>query len=342
MSVRQTVTALTPRRAREHRDVVTAILLAHGSEAGQFSVVGPDPWWVLVSPSGEGFVNFVEGARAVVSWRSPVCAASELAVLVEGLLDYGASVRKEVFFIEVSEATSVAGARRAITPLWTGAESYLDLSQWSMSGGRREKIRLARNHAARLGVTWREARPFDVAPDYTGLADVQTRWKRARPERHTASFLRTDFTELGELRRYFVAERDAEVLASVTCSPMNAKGWYLQDLVRDPHAPRGALEGAMCQALDALRDEGYAVASNGPLPFWRPHESWTDQHQLGPFGNRILRHFDRQYRFEGINQFRAKLEPDWTSPLYVLRSRRFVSPLAARSLSRVLNGPPRG
>ena len=340
--MRRITTTLTPRRVSDCREVVTETLLAHGNEAGQFSVLGPDPWRVIVSSSSEGFVNFLEGSRTLVSWRSPVCASSELAELVEGLLDYGASVRKEVFFVEVSQATSAAGVRRAMTPLWTGAESYLNLSQWTIGGGRRQKIRLARNHATRLGVTWREAKPFDVAHDFTGLAHVQAQWKRARPERHTASFLRTDFTEIGDLRRYVVAERDGEVLASVTCSPINAKGWYLQDLVRAPHAPRGALEGAMSLALDTLRDEGYAVASNGPLPFWRPHETWTDEHQLGPFGNRVMKHFDRQYRFGGINQFRSKLEPDWTAPLYVVRSRRFISPLAARSLSAILNGPPRG
>lgn len=93
----------------------------------------------------------------------------------------------------------------------------------------------------------------------------------------------------------------------------------------------------MALALDTFRDEGFAFASNGPLPFWRPNEQWTDPHQLGAVGNRVLRFFDRQYRFRGINQFRSKFEADRTIPLYVLRTRGVITPRVARSLIQLLN-----
>ncbi len=327
-----------PRPALDLRELVLEVLLAQGSEAGQFSVLGPDPWQVIFSSSGEGFVNFLEGSRAIISWRSPVASEEEIPELVQRLVDHAARLKKALFFIEVSDATRLAGAAYDMTPLWTGAECFLNLSRWSTSGGRRQKIRWARSHASRLAVTWREALPLASDEDRRAIARVEEAWKLEREERRTDSFLRTSYLELGEWRRYFVAELNGAVIASVTCTPINAKGWYLQDVVRVPSAPRGALEGAMAFALDTLRDEGYAVASNGPLPFWRPHEHWSDAYQLGPLGNRIMKIFDRRFRFGGINQFRSKLEPDWTETLYVLRSRRLITPWAARSLTKILNG----
>ncbi|HQT99372.1 MAG TPA: phosphatidylglycerol lysyltransferase domain-containing protein [Acidimicrobiales bacterium] len=329
------------RLASECRDTLLDVLASQGVEAGQYTVLSPDPWRVIFSASGEGFINFLEHAHAVVSWRSPVASESESDELVGALYDYARQRRKALFLVEVNERARDAGGRRTMTPLWTGAECFLDLSKWSIAGGRRQKVRWARSHAQRLGVTWREATPLTSRDDDVALARVEAAWKNERPQRRTDSFLRTSYLEIADQRRYFVGEQAGEVLASVTCSPINAKGWYLQDIVRVPHAPRGALEGAMAFALDVLRDEGYAVASNGPLPFWRPHESWDDEYQFGPLGNRLMKLFDRQFRFGGINQFRSKFEPDWTEPLYVLRSQRFITPWVARSLTQLLNHPPR-
>lgn len=329
------------RLARDCRDALVNILAAQGVEAGQYTVLSPDPWRVLLSASGEGFINFLEHTHAIVSWRSPVASRSESIELIGQLSAHARQQRKALFLVEVNERARDAGATHAMTPLWTGAECFLDLSKWSLAGGRRQKVRWARNHAEHLGVTWREAQPLTSPSDDEALARVETMWKNERTQRRTDSFLRTSYLEIADHRRYFLGEADGEVLTSVSCSPINAKGWYLQDIVRVPHAPRGALEGAMAFALDTLRDEGYAVASNGPLPFWQPHETWRDEYQLGPLGNRIMKLFDRQFRFGGINQFRSKFAPDWTEPLYVLRSRRFISPRAARSLTQLLNRPPR-
>lgn len=309
-------------------------------EAGQYSVLGPDPWQVLWHDNHRAFVAFLEGRRSLVVWRSPVGDSEEQTDLTARMMDYASWVDKPLFMVEVNETTRAAGVELSMTPIWTGAECILDLPSWSLAGGRRQKVRWARSHATKLGVTWREARPLEDPDDWAALAHVEQVWKAQRPERGNDSFLRNSFSEIADLRRYFVGELADGVIASVTCTPVSRRGWYLQDIVRLPDAPRGALEGAMAFALDTLRDEGFAFASNGPLPFWRPDQQWSDPDQLGAIGNRVLRFFDRQYRFGGINQFRSKFEPDRIIPLYVLRSRRLITPGVARSLTALLNDSP--
>lgn len=187
-----------------------------------------------------------------------------------------------------------------------------------------------------MGLEWRELRPLESRVDHNALATVEKSWKNERRERRTDSFQRTSFAELAEIRRYFACLDRDRIICFCSCTPMNAQSWYLQDIVRLPDAPRGALEGAMALALDVLRDEGFATASNGPIPFWRPDDVAPDSRSLGPVGNRVVRFFDRQYRFGGISQFRNKFVPDRTEPLYVLRSRRTIGPLAGASLVRLL------
>lgn len=329
--------SVEPEAVDAARDEVEAVLAAAGHEAGHYTVLGPDPWLVLWNDDRSGFMSLLEGRRVVVSWRSPVAASSDQGTLLARLVDYAESVHKPLIALEVNETTRAAGTALGMAALWSGHESVVDLRTWSLAGGRRQKMRWARNHAHSLGVRWREAHPRVSAGDRDALARVEAAWKDARPERRTTSFLRTDFLELADRRRYFVSEGEEGVTSFVSCTPVNARGWYLQDVVRLPDAPRGSLEGAMALALDTFRDDGYDFASNGPLPFWRPDDGWSDAHELGAIGRRVFKYFDRQYRFSGINQFRSKIDPDRTDALYVLRTRRVITPGVARSIQRMLN-----
>ncbi len=313
-----------------------------GHEAGQYHVLGPDPWSVIWSADGTGFMAFLEERHCVFGWRSPVAPAGHELELMGALGRYARQRRKPLITVLVNDATCAAGVQIGMTPIWIGSETFHDLGSWTIRGGRREKLRLARNHARRLGYSWREAFPHASSQDRQQLDAVEAEWKAARRQRATDSFQRTSFAELSELRRYFVCEGPAtpegpgQMVAFMACTPVRADGWYLQDPVRSDAAPRGALEGCIVAALDGLRDDGYAFASNGPLPFWRPDGEPVDDHQLGPLGQRVVHFFDRQYRFRGISQFRTKLDPDRVIPLYVLMSRRVLTPAAARSVVRVL------
>ncbi len=329
-----TTRAVGPARG-QHADLAEA-LARHGAEAGHYSVLGPDDWRVLWNAERTGFVAFFETSQVVLSWRSPVADVAEQPALLGDLLAYARDSRRQLFAMPVNATMRDTATALGLHVAWVGTECYVRLPAWSLDGGRRQKVRWARSHALKLGLTWREAHPLTSAVDRAALASVEARWKAERSERSTDSFLRNSFAELAHWRRYFVAEDTDGVVASVTCTPINDRSWYLQDLVRAPDAARGALEGALVLALDTLRDEGYAYADNGPLTFWRPGGAEDPQHSMGPFGNQVLRYFDHRYRFHGINQFRAKLEPDHTAPLYVIRSHRLITPGVARGLTRLL------
>jgi len=299
-------------------------------------VLGPDPWQVVWNGTRTGFSAFLEGRHAILGWRSPVATAAERPGLVRELVEYSRALKKPLFVVLVDEATCSDALELGLHATWAGTESFIDLSQWSTAGGRRQKVRWAKSHAARLGYEWREVFPQRDHRDARQLGLVESAWKSERRERRTDSFQRTSFVELSELRRYFAAFDRGAMTAFCACTPMSATSWYLQDVVRKPGTPRGSLEGAMSLALDTLRDDGFTIASNGPIPFWQPDGAQADEHSLGPIGRGVVRFFDRQYRFGGISQFRNKFMADSLAPLYVLRSHKTIGPLAARSLVGLL------
>ncbi|MEY2627775.1 MAG: hypothetical protein RJB08_1534 [Actinomycetota bacterium] len=311
-------------------------LSIHGHQAGGYHVLSPDPWRLIWNNERDGFVAFLEARHAILAWRSPVARHRDRTELLVRLLEHAKRSKKPLFAVLVDDETHKAGIAHGLLPTWVGIESIVDLTQWSLAGGRRQKVRWARNHAAGLGYQWREVFPLESPADRDALHDVERAWKAERKARGTDSFQRTSFLELAEIRRYFACVLNTDVVAFCACTPMNSTSWYLQDVVRRPDAPRGALEGAMALALDVLRDEGYLMASNGPIPFWQPNDLGPDDHSLGPIGHRIVRFFDQQYRFDGISQFRNKFAADQLEPLYVLRSHRVIGPLAAASLTRLM------
>ena len=328
----------TSEPACEHRDAVAATLARYGSEAGHYSVLGPDPWRVIWNHEHDGFVAFLQTSRVLLGWRSPVAAPHAQPALVNRLIAHARALHVPAVAVPVNAAVAQAARQGGLRTTWVGNEATIDLPGWSLDGTARQKVRWACNYGRRAGLRWREATPRTSVADHLALAEVQERWKSARPARRTASFLRTDFTDLLDWRRYFVAERDDETVAALTCTPINDRDWYLQDLVRVPTAPRGALEGAIALALSTLRDDGFSRASHGPLAFWHPRHDPVANQSLGTLGDRIVRHFDQRYQFQAINQFRVKFVPDHVEPIYVAWSRRATSPLTALSLTRLLTG----
>ena len=139
------------------------------------------------------------------------------------------------------------------------------------------------------------------------------------------------------MRRYFVVEKDSEpgiVQSFLVCSPVSWRGWYLQDLVRHPLAPRGATEIVTLSAIERLRDDGAEFVTAGIVPFLESDVLGT----AAPHGvaKWAVQYFDRLFRFSGLKQFRSKFPATRTEPVYVAYWPKVMTPLVVWDLARVL------
>src|SRR5262249_26481293 len=123
----------------------------------------------------------------------------------------------------------------------------------------------------------------------------------------------------------------------LACSPIYARrGWYLEDLIRNPKAERGVSELLVVEALNQLAAEGAKLATLGtsPLAGLRLNknelakdktakdsvakESAERQYkQLSRLLNLIYEHLDAFYHFKALHRFKAKFAPSFVDPEYL-------------------------
>ncbi len=320
---------------------VVSLLYEHGALGGQFHVLSRDPWRFVASADGRALMPYQERAFALVGWRDPIGPENARGGALGGFRRRAERLGKHAGILGASDALTDHAKANGYGATWIGAEPFYDLASWNLRGKRGEKLRLAINHAKRVGAVARELFPLEVARDRAEIARVERAWKAARPARENPSFLRTEPLENAEHRRFFGVESrgagEARLESFLVCSPLDRRGFYLQDLVRHPSAPRGATELVTVHAMDRLREDGAEQVSMGVVALFDPRGSNT----ASPAARWTLSHFDRLYRFSGLKQFRAKFVPTRSEGVHVLSWPRLLTPLAIWNIASVLSGRSR-
>lgn len=327
------------RELSRRREILSA-LDEHASLGGHFHVASRDPWKCLRSPEGDSWTAFQERSSALVAWRDPIGPIEGRGRALDHFRRYAARVGKAAVVLGASADLELASRDLGFASTWIGSEPFFDLSSFHTEGKRGEKLRLAMNHMRRVGGEAREIHPSRCPLDRGAMTRVERAWKAARPERENPSFLRTEPLENADARRYFAVETRGpsgpRMQSFLVCSPVSRRGWYLQDLVRDPAAPRGATELVAVHAMERLRDEGFDFATMGIVPLLDPDGT----HAVGASTRWALSHFDALYRFAGLKQFRSKFAPSWNECVFVLHPPAPMSPLVVWNIVSMLTRAP--
>jgi len=139
-------------------------------------------------------------------------------------------------------------------------------------------------------------------------------------------------------RRVFVAEREGEVVGFVVLSPVSTRrGWLFEQFVHGRGAPNGTVELMVDAAMRALADDEYEYATLGLAPLSR--RAQVKSHQ-NPLWLRIVLawvrvHGRRFYNFDGLDAFKAKLQPARWEPVFAISDDAPVS-LVLRAVWRAL------
>src|SRR6185295_9601936 len=115
-----------------------------------------------------------------------------------------------------------------------------------------------------------------------------------------------------EHKKYFAARVNGTLVGFLAASPIPArKGWYLEDVISEPHAPQGTATLLVVDALKSLQEEGATLATLGTAPL-ADHGS-NDipiEHRVAArtldLASRRLGSF---YNFEGLRRFKGKFVP---------------------------------
>jgi phosphatidylglycerol lysyltransferase len=144
-------------------------------------------------------------------------------------------------------------------------------------------------------------------------------------------------------RVVLVAKRNEQVIAYLVASPIAAKSGYLVELLaRSEAAPNGTSELLVDAAMRRFAREGTLYVTLGLVALARAADPGI---RTNPLWLRSLMRFarvhaNRFYNFEGLENFRLKLEPCRWEPVYAISTEERFSPGTLYSIGAAFSGIP--
>lgn len=308
-------------RARE-------LILAHGWNSTSYQILNPGirRWFSHDKDAVVGYVS-ARGVRVVAG--APICEEKRLAdVAAEFESDAAKCGERVCYFCAEARLESVYENSPTHSKMLLGAQPAWQPRNWAEIVARHRSLRAQVNRARNKGVTVSEW-STEKAHDHPALLECLHEWLAAKglPPLH---FLVEPET-LSRLfdRRVFVAERSGDVVGFVLLSPVATRnGWLFEQFIHRPGAPNGTVELMIDTTMRALAADGFDYATLGLSPL-------SSRAPVAPFENprwlRILlawlrAHTNRFYNFEGLDRFKAKLQPAQWEPVFAVSNEPQLSP----------------
>ncbi len=296
------------------------LVLAYGWNSTSYQILnrGIHHWFAATNDAVIGYVTYC-GVRVVAG--APVCALERLPEVAaefereaaragEQVCYFGAEARLESLYSNSSQHTKVL----------LGAQPVWQPRAWNGIIAKHSSLRAQVNRARNKDVSVSEW-STKKAHDNPALSNCLRAWLESKglPPMH---FLVEPET-LARLfdRRVFVAERRAEVVGFVVLSPIvRRRGWLFEQFVHKPGAPNGTIELMINAAIRALAKDEYEYVTLGLAPL-------STRAKIAPFHNpHWLRsllawmrvHGRRFYNFDGLDAFKAKLQPQKWEPVFAI------------------------
>ncbi len=296
------------------------LVMKHGWNTTCFQIVNPGiEYWF--GNDGESVIGYIESKRVRVVAGAPVCSRESLPRVSSeferaarnqglGVCYFGAEARLDAVYRDSIDHSSVL----------LGAQPVWHPRRWSSIVDGRSSLRAQFNRARNKGVTVREM-PVDEARSDIRLRSCLQDWldSKGLPPLHFV--VEPDTLDRLESRRVFVAERDGEVAAFLTLSPIPGRnGWLTEQFPHRPSAPNGTVELMMDTAIRALATEDYEYITLGLSPLSRRAniERFDNPAWLRILLGWMRRHGRRFYNFDGLDHFKSKLSPEYWEPVFAI------------------------
>ncbi len=316
--------ALTARRRRRLPDPTGELLRLQTLYGyNPHSLVSIAPGALLWStPDIDGAIIYGEFGRVWLAAGDPLAPLEDMAELAR---QFGAFARKKnrvVAFVPSSAEFARLVVPNDFVAVKVGASPYFDLQTWNPRGDSAKKIRAGVNQARRAGVTIETVTDNIDQVLKKETAQLCLHWLGARRSATTFGWLvALDPFLHSEYKKYFTARVEGRLVGFLAASPIPArKGWYLEDVLREPAAPQGTATLLVVEALASLKAEGASLATLGTSPLS------TDGSIDIPIEHRVVsraldvasRRLAGFYNFEGLRRFKGKFVPSWWESEYAL------------------------
>jgi phosphatidylglycerol lysyltransferase len=272
------------------------------------------------TPDVDGAIIYGEFGRVWLAAGDPLAPLEDMAELARQFAAFARTKDRVVAFVPSSAAFASMVVPDDFTAVKVGASPYFDLQTWSPRGDSAKKMRAGVNQARRAGVVVEMVAVDELLKKET--AQLCLDWLGSRRTATTFGWLiALDPFLHSEYKKYFAARVNGKLVGFLAASPIPArKGWYLEDVLREPDAPHGTSTLLVVEALAKLKAEGAALATLGtsPLTTDGPNDLPTEHRVVSRALAVASRRLGGFYNFEGLRRFKGKFVPSWWESEYAL------------------------
>jgi phosphatidylglycerol lysyltransferase len=290
-------------RARVH-----ALVRRHGRNATAFQTLAPGFRYFF---HGEACVAYVDTVRAWVGAGAPIGEPAALAGAARAFVQAAQRAGRRCCFIAAEEKLKEQWGA-GLCSLGIGAQPIYDPQSWpqSLSGNRnlKEQLRRARAKGVRVRqITAEQLRSDDLRAQVMALIE---RWLASRDLAPMDFLLRVDPFSFADDRCFFVAERAGQLVGFAGAIPVPLRrGWFVEDLLRDPNAPNGTSELLVDGVMRWAAQSGCDWVTLGVAPL---------AGEVAPPLRWLRRAGGLLYDFRGLLNYKSKFQPQAWSNSYLL------------------------
>ncbi len=299
-----------------------------GWNATAYQIINPgiSLWF---SQKHDGVIGYVckNGVRVVAG--APVCAEECLAGIVhEWELEVSAARQTACYFGAAGRIKDLLEDSPEYSTVALGAQPIWNPSRWERIIASNSSLRAQISRAKNKGVSvhlWSPERALE-SPD---LRRVLSEWLHTRGLPPLHFLVEPDTLTFMKDRHVFVAEKNGRAVAFLTLCPIPTRnGWLTEQFPRGDDAPNGTIELLMDAAIRRVCQDGAQYVTMGLVPLSEHGRLPGDEN---PAWLRVLlaaarAHGRRFYNFGGLENFKAKFDPDEWEAIYAISHERHFSP----------------
>lgn len=316
------------------------LVLDYGWNSTSFQIVNPgiEHWFSEANDAVVGFVS-CNGFRVVAG--APICEKSRIA---EVAAKFEADAKKNhenvCYFCAEARLESIYEISPHHAKLLLGAQPIWKPAKWSEIISKHKSLRAQLNRARNKGVIVAEW-SLEKAQNNPLLLECLHEWLSAKGLPPLRFLVEPNTLAHLENRRVFVAELANEVVGFVLLSPVPTRnGWLFEQFPHKPSAPNGTVELMIDAAMRVLAADGFDYATLGLSPL-------SSRANIAPFENplriRILlawmrKHGQRFYNFDGLDAFKAKLQPENWEPIFAVSNEPQISLKTLYAIASAFSG----
>ena len=266
---------------------------------------------LLFNDARTAFVMYAVQGRTWVALGDPVGPEDQSGGLIRKFLERCDDFGGVPVFYEIGKARLHLYADVGLGFVKLGEEATVDLSQFTLDGGRAARYRQAMRRLEKAGASFRVLEPSEVVPAMGQLRAVSDDWLAAKSSAEKGFSL--GFFDEGYVSRFPVAviEQAGRIVAFANLWSSANQEELSVDLMRyHRDAPPNVMESLFVHVMAWGHERGYRRFMLGMAPL-----SGFEDSPVASFWNRLgaflYEHGESIYNFQGLRAYKEKFDPAW-------------------------------